>query len=290
MFVCALIYGYADDSLSPRDTDTEKKDDNNDNNRYDDYEEDDDGEGDNISMKGSDKSSRFGFHNTSRSAIQFLISIWPKALYIQNNFQAIPVDTVLDNIIPTRTKKKIVSVFGLYNDPPTARILLLAQYRYKLHVPFTRLKYVNALHDFNWMARKDALYASLIGERKYCLIRFIESSFECTLRYNKNYNIESHVSNHHTTSHSAVTRAGGGGKNKVSTVSHKSKINNSSSSSSLSSIPISIHVNNIGKELDDLSLSRLTTVDIKIITKHNILAKLREAGFDVVVRYIVSMI
>jgi hypothetical protein len=246
-------------------------------------------------MKGSDKSNRFGFHNTSRSAIQFLISKWPKALYIQNNFQAIPVDTVLDNIIPTRTKKKIVSVFGLYNDPPTARILLLAQYRYKLHVPFTRPKYVNALHDFNWMARKDALYASLIGERKYCSIRFIESSFECTLRYNKNYNMESHVSyHHHTTSHSTVTRAGGGGggKNKASTVTHKNKINNSSSSSSsLSSVTaISIHVNSIGKELDDLSVSRLTTVDIKIITKHNILAKLREAGFDVVVRYIVSMI
>ena len=241
-------------------------------------------------MKGCDKSSRFGFHNTSRSAIQFLISKWPKALYIQNNFQAIPVDTVLDSIIPTRTKKKIVSVFGLYNDPPTARILLLAQYRYKLHVPFTRLKYVNALHDFNWMARKDALYASLIVERKYCSIRFIESSFECILRYNKNYNIESHVSNHHTTSHSTVTKAGGG-KNKASIVSHKNKMNNSSSSSSLSSVTaISINVNSIGKELDDLSLSRLTTVDIKIITKYNILAKLREAGFDVVVRYIVSMI
>lgn len=276
-------------SISLRDTDTEKKDDNNDNNRYDDYEEDDDGEVDNTSMKGSDKSSRFGFHNTSRSAIQFLISKWPKALYIQNNFQAIPVDTVLDNIIPTRTKKKIVSVFGLYNDPPTARILLLAQYRYKLQVPFTRPKYVNALHDFNWMARKDALYASLIVERKYCSIRFIESSFECILRYNKNYNIESHVSNHHTISHSTAVTKAGGGKNKASIVSHKSKINNSSSSSS-SVTAISINVNSIGKELDDLSLSRLTTVDIKIITKHNILAKLREAGFDVVVRYIVSMI
>lgn len=240
-------------------------------------------------MKGSDKSSRFGFHNTSRSAIQFLISVYPKALYTQNNFQAIPVDTVLDNIIPIRTKKKIVSVFGLYNDPPTARILLLAQYRYKLHIPFTRPKYVNALHDFNWMARKDALYASLIGERKYCSIQFLESSsssssFQCILRYNKNYNMEeSRAGSNHitTTSHpGAVTRAGGGGKNKASTVNHKSKNNPSSSSSAAIAI----------KELDDLSLSRLTTVDIKIITKHNILAKLREAGFDVVVRYIVSMI
>ena len=244
-------------------------------------------------MKGSDKFSRFGFHNTSRSAIQFLISVYPKALYTQNNFQAIPVDTVLDNIIPIRTKKKIVSVFGLYNDPPTARILLLAQYRYKLHVPFTRPKYVNALHDFNWMARKDALYASLIGERKYCSIQFLESSsssFQCILRYNKNYNMEeSRAGSNHitTTSHGAVTRAGGGGgKNKASTVNHKCKNNPSSSSSAA----IAINVNNIGKELDDLSLSRLTTVDIKIITKHNILAKLREAGFDVVVRYIVSMI
>lgn len=63
----------------------------------------------------------------SRLAIRFLIAAYPQALCIDNNFRATPVDTVLEKMKPQRTKNKIVSVFGLYDDPPTARLLLIMQ-------------------------------------------------------------------------------------------------------------------------------------------------------------------
>ena len=62
----------------------------------------------------------------SREIIKYLISLQPTALVTENNFQATPVDTVLEKLKSTRTKNKIVQVFGLYDDPPTARLLLLA--------------------------------------------------------------------------------------------------------------------------------------------------------------------
>jgi len=278
-FISICSCNVTNDSNVVFDADTENKEDDNIDNsgEYNDEDEDDDN-----NLKGSDKSTRYGFHNTSRSVIQFLISKWPKALYIQNNFQAIPVDTVLDNVIPTRTKKKIVSVFGLYNDPPTARILLLAQHLHQLH-PFTRPKYIQALHYFNWMARKDALYASLVGERKYCMINFMDGmSFQCTLKYNKTYSLETQ-GNFNNAMNTTINRGGGGGgKNKSSNISQRTK--NSILPSSNTS------VNNVKKDMNELSLSRLTLVEIKMVTKYNILARLREHGLDVVVRYIINMI
>jgi hypothetical protein len=66
----------------------------------------------------------------NRSVIQFLISAYPLALVTKNNFNAIPVETVLEKHKPLRTKKKEVTIYGLYDDPPTARLLLISQYIY----------------------------------------------------------------------------------------------------------------------------------------------------------------
>jgi hypothetical protein len=61
-----------------------------------------------------------------RSVISWLIEQWPEGLVRNNNFGSAPVETVLEKTKPERTRKKIVSVYGLYDDPPTARMLLLA--------------------------------------------------------------------------------------------------------------------------------------------------------------------
>ena len=130
------------------------------------------------------------------------------------------------------------------------------------------------------MARKDALYASLVGERKYCMINFMdEMSFQCSLKYNKSYSLE--IQGNFNNAINTTINRGGGGKNK-SNVSQRNKNIILPSSNT--------HVNNVMKEMNELSLSRLTSVEIKMITKHNILARLREHGFDVVVRFIISMI
>ena len=65
-----------------------------------------------------------------RSVVSWLIERWPEALVRQNNFGSTPVETVLEKTKPERTKKKAVTVYGLYDDPPTARMLLLAHLRF----------------------------------------------------------------------------------------------------------------------------------------------------------------
>lgn len=65
-----------------------------------------------------------------------------------------------------QSKKKIVLVFGLYDDPPTSRLLLLFHQYYasKNILPRLKLKHINILKDLNWLARKDAIFVSLVGE------------------------------------------------------------------------------------------------------------------------------
>lgn len=65
---------------------------------------------------------------TDRAVIRFLIRAFPQALCLENNFQATPVETVLEKMRSQRTKNKVVAVYGLYDDPFTARLLLLAQH------------------------------------------------------------------------------------------------------------------------------------------------------------------
>lgn len=65
----------------------------------------------------------------NRNVVSWLVEQWPEGLVRHNNFGSTPVETVLEKTKPERTKKKIVSVYGLYDDPPTARMLLLAHAR-----------------------------------------------------------------------------------------------------------------------------------------------------------------
>mmetsp|Transcript_6617 Transcript_6617/g.5934 ORF Transcript_6617/g.5934 Transcript_6617/m.5934 type:complete len:264 (+) Transcript_6617:523-1314(+) len=71
----------------------------------------------------------------TREVIRFYIDMYPRALVTYNNFQSIPVDTVIDKSITKesytkRTKYKKISTYGLYDDPPTARLLLYKHYNY----------------------------------------------------------------------------------------------------------------------------------------------------------------
>jgi hypothetical protein len=67
------------------------------------------------------------YNSSGRRVVRFLITAYPQALCTLSNFRATPVDTVLDKVKPQKSKNKVVSVYGLYHDPPTARLLLLAQ-------------------------------------------------------------------------------------------------------------------------------------------------------------------
>ena len=60
----------------------------------------------------------------SRRVIQFLIDKWPLALVTDNNFQATPVQTVLEKTKRVKIKSRKVMVFGLFDDPPSSRLLL----------------------------------------------------------------------------------------------------------------------------------------------------------------------
>lgn len=101
----------------------------------------------------------------SRAVVRFLIEAWPTALVIANNFFSTPVETVLEKTKPVRSKKKIVTVFGLYDDPPTARLLLLSHQRYaqKGTLPAMKGSQVEVLRDLNWAVRRDALLVSYVG-------------------------------------------------------------------------------------------------------------------------------
>ena len=66
-----------------------------------------------------------------RRVVNWLVEVWPEALVRLNNFGFTPVETVLEKTKNIVTKRKVVQVFGLYDDPPTARILLLAQSRFR---------------------------------------------------------------------------------------------------------------------------------------------------------------
>lgn len=175
-----------------------------------------------------------------------------------------------------RTKKKIVSVYGLYNDPFTARMLLLEQrYRSKsagtwlqCHsgqylLPNLKPRYLTALYDFNWMMRKYALYISFVGDVNYCIInqdsdivspniKKGSSSIQeisITLKYNKIY----------------------------SSVNPKSLLKQSSSKTG-------------SKTTNDRNTKQSCSVVTKLIEETNILARLRMQGFEVIVRCVLAYI
>jgi hypothetical protein len=130
-------------------------------------EEDDGYESEEIDI--ADKASNdLDERGISRDVIRFLISVCPQQLVMENNFMSTPVDTVLEKCKTMLTKKKRVSVFGLYDDPPTARLLLCAHKRYATLgiLPAMRSKYFAAFRDLNWIARRDAMLMSFAGESR----------------------------------------------------------------------------------------------------------------------------
>lgn len=104
-----------------------------------------------------------------RDLLDFLIQAYPAALITDNNFQSTPVDTVLEKTHSMATKKKIVSVFGLHDDPATARILLYAHKKctFLKQLPSMRLRHERDLKELNWAARKLALIISFEGDERF---------------------------------------------------------------------------------------------------------------------------
>ena len=106
----------------------------------------------------------------SREHVRWIIDQWPEALGRINNFQATPVETVLERTKPVKTKYKNVQVFGLYDDPPTARLLLTRQRALckvaGTRVPALKQRYIKPLQELNWLARRAAVLVALAGERR----------------------------------------------------------------------------------------------------------------------------
>lgn len=104
-----------------------------------------------------------GFH---RKALHYLVQHYPLSLLIPNNFQATPVDTVLEkvnNANKSKSKYKHVVIWGLYDDPVTARILLSYQKQFFLKRAIPRglkLQQIKILCELNWINRRSAMLAS----------------------------------------------------------------------------------------------------------------------------------
>ena len=205
-------------------------------------------------------------HNTKfRMILRELISWYPQALIIVNNFQSIPVDTVIEKtkINPKLSKYKTVKIFGLYNDPPTARLLLLChQYfaRIKNCLPILLPRYVHMLQELNWIARRDALFVSLIGETKYgmkidCIL--IESMKKLKITTNNNNN---------NNNNNRVVK----GSNKSTNVAITTTVTNE------------LKDNNNNNKTEELLLQE--------IPKNNLLARLRRSGHLDCVRLCISWI
>jgi hypothetical protein len=133
----------------------------------------------------------------SRQVIHYLIQQYPLALLIPNNFQKTPVETVLEKVNTsnhkTKSKYKQILTWGLYDDPVTARILLLYQNHYfaqQLLPRGLKLQQMKILHELNWTNRKYVLLASYGNYLNYFL-KETSSSDAVTANFNnKNQSTE----------------------------------------------------------------------------------------------------
>lgn len=161
--------------------------------------DDDDDDEDDDKIKINEMLEREG---KSRKIIRFLVEKNYKTLVMKNNFDSTPVQTVLEKQKSSVSKYKIVKVYGLYDDPPTARLLLLLhsnyykKIQYQLQMieeqrkfsslslsndtetegnsssstlplasfPNLTVKQHSILKDLNWLIRKDSLILSYAGE------------------------------------------------------------------------------------------------------------------------------
>ncbi len=168
-------------------------------------EEEEESDEDDLGIWGPEPEACSGAHalkedlGVDRSVVNWLIDIWPEALVRLNNFGFTPVETVLEKTKNVATKRKVVQVFGLYDDPPTARILLLAQSRLRkltvsgvnidtglpekenegtetgkdvygnaiqaFRMPAMRPRYLKPFAELNYFSRREALLASYCGHK-----------------------------------------------------------------------------------------------------------------------------
>ena len=129
-------------------------------------EDDDDDDKDEESKQLNEMNERDG--SRSRKVIQFLIEKYPLALITDNNFMATPVETVLEKSRRIKSLSRKISIYGLYDDPPTARLLLVShKYRSEKRVlPPLRPRFNVILKELNWLARRDGVLLSCIGEKR----------------------------------------------------------------------------------------------------------------------------
>ena len=135
-------------------------------NEGDDDDDDDDDDKDEENKQLNEMNERNG--SRSRKVIQFLIEKYPLALITDNNFMATPVETVLEKSRRIKSLSRKISIYGLYDDPPTARLLLVShKYRSEKRIlPSLRPRFNVILKELNWLARKDGVLLSCIGEKK----------------------------------------------------------------------------------------------------------------------------
>lgn len=100
-----------------------------------------------------------------RAALRLLVDAFPQALVTPNNFLAVPVDTALEKTAPELRRLRRVVVFGLHDDPVSARLLLLKHVHFRRQglLPPMRPRHARALRELNWEARKEAILASMVG-------------------------------------------------------------------------------------------------------------------------------
>ncbi len=120
-----------------------------------------------------------------RSIVKYLINVEPNALVTFNNFEALPVDTVLQRVKAVKMRRRTILIYGLYDDTITARILLIAHKSFsKMNIiPFPN-KYQDHLRNLNWIARRDSLrlsyeYEPIPGSDKYRSFKEFMRTFRC---------------------------------------------------------------------------------------------------------------
>lgn len=138
--------------LQQAETSNNIEDSNNNNIDFDEYD-------DSTSLKSRKESFLARAGTKSRHLVDYLCRVGPKCLVTENNFQATPVETVLLKAKEQRSKKRTVIVYGLCDDPVTARLLLLHHHH---HPSLPRMKPVHReeLRELNWQSRKACLLAS----------------------------------------------------------------------------------------------------------------------------------
>ena len=221
----------------------------------------------------------------SRRVIQFLIEKWPEALVTDNNFMATPVETVLEKARRIKSLSRRISVFGLFDDPPTARMLLNAQkYRAERRLlPGLRPRFMSTLRELNWLARRDAILLSSIGEKRTKGNTDNDGKIRTTVGGASSSIAKTKIKNKSDAKQILKDKEKEKNKNNQSNGKDKDSKNGESGGNEDNS-----------KYLDSEAVGSVSTVIMvsgdEDIPKNNILARFRRRGYIDVVRLVISWI